>query len=577
MHEPPAPNVATRPGDESAQVPSAWRPFRSATEFGIFAAVSLVPLLFALATNNAWEDWYITYRASKNLALGLGLVFNPGQRVHSFTSPLGALIPAALAYLTGCRSDDLVLWLYRLINSLVLGTSGVLLFRLARACKMGVPATVVMIGILAVDPKTVGFSINGMETAFLVFFIVLCVYALAAAKSRPALLLGVAWAGLMWTRPDGFIYGGAIAAGFWLFPQALGITAGRRELLRWYAAAAIIAGLLYAPWFFWAWSYYGTPVPHTIVAKGLENDSGAAVARAISYPYRLLTNIDRTFLPANAGFGGWGAGRYLRFYQIAVILCALYWLSPWSRSLGRAASFAFLISHFYLVAVVPLAFAWYWPAAATLATVVLGQITEQVVRAAKTLVPGRAQVAVACALPATVLTVHAALLGAAAYQLHWQQALIEEGNRKQIGLWLKEHASSPRDTVLLECLGYIGYFSGLRMYDNPGLSSPEVVASRRRLAPKLRNVRSSVRRMGAVLRDLGPDWAVLRPFEAEAIGRDDAELLSRLYQPVRVFDVSSQVAQVPHLPGRRFLNFDECFIVYHRVVPPSPNRIASLR
>jgi len=44
-----------------------------------------------------------------------------------------------------------------------------------------------------------------------------------------------------------------------------------------------------------------------------------------------------------------------------------------------------------------------------------------------------------------------------------QQRLIEDGVRRPIGLWLRAHAASPRDTVLLEPLGYIGYFSGLKI------------------------------------------------------------------------------------------------------------------
>jgi hypothetical protein len=450
MNEPPAVSLSARSSAKSDLLPSRPRAFLSGTEIGILIAVSLIPLLFAFATGNAWEDWYITYRASKNLAMGFGLVFTPGQRVHSFTSPIGTLIPALLAYATGCRNDDLVLWLYRLISSLVLGASAVLLLRVARATKMGVSATVILIGILAVDPKVIAFSINGMETAFLVFFIVLNVYALAAVQSHPALLLGVSWGGLMWTRPDGFIYGAAIAAGFWLFPRALHIAAGRAELLRRYAGAAAVAAVLYAPWFVWAWSYYGTPVPHTIIAKGLNNDSRALMMRAASYPHVLLTLADRTFLPAYFHFGGWGNYRYLRLSQIPVLLCIFYWLLPWSRPLGRAVSFAFLLAHFYLSVVIPAAYPWYWPAAATLAAVVLAEITEQVVRRAVTLLPRRAQMPLGLVLPTAVVTVHAALLGAVAYQLHWQQTVIEEGTRKQIGLWLKENASSKSDTVLLE-------------------------------------------------------------------------------------------------------------------------------
>src|SRR5690349_11265175 len=46
----------------------------------------LLPLAFAGFTGHAWEDYFITLRSSRNLVEGHGLVFNPGERVHTFTS-----------------------------------------------------------------------------------------------------------------------------------------------------------------------------------------------------------------------------------------------------------------------------------------------------------------------------------------------------------------------------------------------------------------------------------------------------------------------------------------------------------
>lgn len=148
-----------------------------------------------------------------------------------------------------------------------------------------------------------------------------------------------------------------------------------------------------------------------------------------------------------------------------------------------------------------------------------------------------------------------------AHQLYWQQAIIEEGHRKQIGLWLKANASSPRDTALMECLGDIGYFSGLKTYDMPGLSSHEVVESRRKLGTSKDNMRW-------VIRDLKPDWVVLRPGEVASIEKDDPELLTTEYRPSRVFDVSDRISRVRYLPGRGHLKYDRAFTVYHKVSSP---------
>src|SRR5262249_51029964 len=56
----------------------------------------LIPLLL-LAITRGWfwrllpfasEDAYITFRYSRNLVLGYGLTYNPGERVMGFSSPL---------------------------------------------------------------------------------------------------------------------------------------------------------------------------------------------------------------------------------------------------------------------------------------------------------------------------------------------------------------------------------------------------------------------------------------------------------------------------------------------------------
>ena len=49
----------------------------------VFGLVFLLALGWALVTSHVWEDYYITYRSSKNLATGHGLVFNHGERLHT--------------------------------------------------------------------------------------------------------------------------------------------------------------------------------------------------------------------------------------------------------------------------------------------------------------------------------------------------------------------------------------------------------------------------------------------------------------------------------------------------------------
>src|SRR5581483_354516 len=99
--------------------------------------------------------------------------------------------------------------------------------------------------------------------------------------------------------------------------------------------------------------------------------------------------------------------------------------------------------------------------------------------------------------------------------------------RRQIGLWLKEQACGRRDTVFVECLGYIGFYSDLKMYDFPGMSSAEMIAARRQFGNN----------WPALVRTLQPDWLVMRTHEEFKLFRDQDDLLAS-YVKVAAFDCS---------------------------------------
>ena len=142
---------------------------------------------------------------------------------------------------------------------------------------------------------------------------------------------------------------------------------------------------------------------------------------------------------------------------------------------------------------------------------------------------------------------------AVGYQLKLQQEIIENGQRKKIGLWLKEKASSPNDSVYLECLGYIGYYSRLKMLDFPGLSSPEVVEARRMLQTD---------DYAPLIRLLHPDWLVLRPVEISKINEQLPNFLTAYYEQVTTFDVTEKLDSHPYLPGRPLLEFERVFKIF---------------
>ena len=143
-------------------------------------------------------------------------------------------------------------------------------------------------------------------------------------------------------------------------------------------------------------------------------------------------------------------------------------------------------------------------------------------------------------------------------QLREQQRLIEWGLRAPLGRTLQA-AARPTDTVFLESLGYIGFYSNLAMRDTPGLCAPEVVALRR----------AGTRSMGGLVAALRPDWAVLRVSEYAAFTPEELAALKRDYRLWSVHDVRKEVNDIAWLPGRDFLLFDAYYSVWRRQPPAS--------
>ncbi len=529
---------------------------------------------WSLYTNHVWEDYYITYRAARNLATGHGLVFTDGERLHTFTSPIGVLIPALCSVLTGNRSDVVAMWIYRVFSIGAYAGTAVLLWSMSRTVFREKYPALLLVGLYLTDAKIVDFSTNGMETAFLLLFLGWTLLALFSRLERPAVHLGLAWAGLMWSRPDAFVYIGALSLGMlWLRPAGEG--AERRQFLKTLMAAAAIAAACYLPWFLWAWWYYGTPIPHTILAKGLEHHAlnvSSLIDGIMDLPGRLVRpeySLASTFMPpyGHDEKSGWpllavGVSRLL------AVAIALVWLFPFATWRARVTSLAFAAGHVYLMYFASFHYPWYLPPITLLGFATIAFLTGQALEAAeawKETKSGANFIAVRrrCLIATLWIPLGGLLLSlGAACQLRWQQQLIELGQRRNIGLWLREHANPGRDRVFLEPLGYIGFYSGLKMLDYPGLSSSEVIDARRKILA-LHPERTDRAGWADLIFRLRPDWLVLRPFEADKIRQRDSRLLGDYYRKEKTFDVSGQIRAIKFLPGRPYLLYDENFEIYH--------------
>lgn len=509
---------------------------------GLLLAALAAPLLFAAFTSQVWEDYYITYRSSRNLVEGHGLVYQVGERVHTFTSPLGVLLPAFSLAAGG--SDTAALWIFRGLCALALGVTAVLLARHARAQGWGAAIGGLAVCLGLFEAKVVAFSANGMETAFLLLFAILAWTELCRHEPVRIGRIALAYAGLMWTRPDACVLAAAMTLAAGAFRER-GAPGSARA---WWLAVLTgigLGALLYLPWPFWAWSYYGSPIPQTIIAKSIYTPGFSPLGLLTAPVTALVSNtaLDDLFMPIY-GRNGW-PDALIVVGRVLARAAILVWLIPAVARPARAASLTLLIGSVYLQQIMP--YPWYFAPWTLLGALALAGAGHAAL--AKLPPAGRgigrvlAGVIAGGALLVTVAQAHTARV---------QQQEIEESGRKAIGLWLKKHAA-PSDRLFLEPVGYIGYFSGLKILDFPGLCAPEVSAI----------VRSGPGGYARLIRELNPDWLVLRPYEIAHQNLQDSGSLAG-YEPVLYSNRREALAAHTFLPGRNWPEFDAEFVVYRR-------------
>lgn len=217
-------------------------------------AILLALIAVILLTIAFWQytqdDVFITYTYSRNIAQGVGFVFNAGERVQGTTTPLWSLTMAGVYALT----PDL-LHSGNLLSGLLLAVTCVLAYALLQRY-VSAYALLGMALLLATSP--LNYASYGMET---MLYCALLFAAFLLWRGRRHALAMAAAAALTWTRADGVVLGGTL-----LTLALFGDGSFRQRFAR-----AITLGIVYVavitPWFLFAWGYFGTPLPNTFAAK----------------------------------------------------------------------------------------------------------------------------------------------------------------------------------------------------------------------------------------------------------------------------------------------------------------------
>jgi hypothetical protein len=217
----------------------------------------------ALRAASLWfvnDDAFISFRYAKNLVAGLGLVYNPGERVEGFTNFLWTILvaggmgigvdPVVFSTALGIAFFAATVALYASI-SFRRGDDGA-----------GATAAIPLGALLLVLHHDFAvYATGGLET-MMVAFLVSGVFALLSdgRSERRTLLAGALMVLAMMTRPDAAVFLAASAAFL--------LAAGDRPV-RTAALFLLPTALLFVPYWAWRASYFGFFFPNAFYAKSI--------------------------------------------------------------------------------------------------------------------------------------------------------------------------------------------------------------------------------------------------------------------------------------------------------------------
>ena len=209
--------------------------------------LTTVQIIFLIWRFSSWyyDDPFITYRYAWNLIHGLGFVYNPGERVLSTTTPFFTLLLAGIG----------IIWsnlprIATLAGCISAGMSGLIFWDLARQWKQDIAGWV---GLLLIPNFPILTSTISSETPL---YIALVLGTLDSYVRRRYKLTAVTAAVLILVRPDGALLPLLIAAHFLV---------NKKRGIPWSAVGIFI--LINAIWCGFAWYYFGSPFPMTLLTK----------------------------------------------------------------------------------------------------------------------------------------------------------------------------------------------------------------------------------------------------------------------------------------------------------------------
>jgi hypothetical protein len=467
-------------------------------DFLLMLLAVLVTRVISVYCFYLYDDAFITFRYTKNLVNGLGFVYNAGERVQGTTSPLWALIlaiPVALGLAIEGASRGLG------IAADVL-TAGVLYWGLRRE---SLAKAAMLAGFLfALDLYLAKNAVGGMEGSLFLLVTVASTFLMLGGRTTVAAVLAGA---SVFLRPEGLLFALCLTGYLWYDERRFPAKAVGVGLL-------VIAGGVIVQW-----AYFGDLIPQSVRGKLYLPRSYDALWKLVLFPAR---DPLQGLLTLTSLFFARTALRASRFVKIYGLWCAVLFAS-------------WLISGAHL-------WMWYCEPVFFIKTVITG-------------------VGVACYAPRWVERLRPAmLLGGVlaawiALGVYAGPDRIERTIHRPMRQWAAGRDLSQQTAYGMD-FGAFGYYTNVRMLDEPGLVYPAAI-SRYHTDPE------------ALLLGEKPDWALVTCYGANMRMMQQG-VLRELYEPVKRFAETGATELVPDA-DRVSAEWSHDFLLYRRRTAVRPH------
>ncbi|HEX8372419.1 MAG TPA: hypothetical protein VF585_06545 [Chthoniobacterales bacterium] len=391
------------------------------------------------------DDAYITMRYAENFARGDGLVYNVGERVIGFTSPLFQSLLAAAKYLFQGVSTRLLQSVFNYGFFAIAAWFAIQLF-LRRHLLCAVPV------LLLLYFPYIDATLSGLETTLVLAVIFGTLHLLAQERYGPAIVLATV---SILVRPEGVFFLALVG----LFAVIKG-----KQL---YWKSVLLGAALLAVWVCSTYAYYGSVLAQSMLAKSAHVTQAAWGGFSTS-PWD--KNVLLAFGFSDISYVNWSGSTRLFLVVFALLGVALLCFSLVQNF--REGSFLLIPPAFYLcawafyVAGQPIRiFSWYTiPTSLCFFIAVLDGCTRLIER-----------IGWRIPRPLTMAAFALACIGSIAFALPHRADYLKRKLPEMERFAAYVGAIPGAKSIMLGDIGLVGYTSGLRVIDSVGLVSTGVL------------------------------------------------------------------------------------------------------